>query len=274
MQRITLVTVVVAAVVFAATTAASSDRTARGRLLVQRYCAGCHSVSRSGSSPNPAAPPFRDLNRRYRIDELGEAPSRKASLTRPSGHARVLVSAGRCEGAGPGPSEEHPDIAASLRARGAPRRVGAFPLFRPGLRGYHYEVEGARDASIWWRTDYGGRRDAPRMRSMNWRIPRSWRLQRPGARLSRGRSRDLQGPALQRAAPGPGPLRPLRPARRLDRACRGRRLWRARYPVRPGTWRASHLAGRPLALDEPDLLRRLPLPERLDARAAATPSGR
>lgn len=73
MQRITLVTVVVAAVVFAATTAASSDRTARGRLLVQRYCAGCHSVSRSGSSPNPAAPPFRDLNRRYRIDELGEA---------------------------------------------------------------------------------------------------------------------------------------------------------------------------------------------------------
>jgi len=53
--------------------AAQSDLTARGRLLVQRHCAGCHAVTRSGASPDAAAPPFRDLNQRYRIDSLGEA---------------------------------------------------------------------------------------------------------------------------------------------------------------------------------------------------------
>ena len=53
--------------------AAQSGRMARGHLLVQRYCAGCHAVNRTGASPNAAAPPFRDLNARYRIDELGEA---------------------------------------------------------------------------------------------------------------------------------------------------------------------------------------------------------
>ena len=53
--------------------AAQSGSTARGHLLVQRFCAGCHAVNRTGQSPNAAAPPFRDLNSRYRIDELGEA---------------------------------------------------------------------------------------------------------------------------------------------------------------------------------------------------------
>ena len=46
---------------------------ARGQVLVQRYCAGCHAVGREGDSPNPASPPFRELNRRYHIDDLGEA---------------------------------------------------------------------------------------------------------------------------------------------------------------------------------------------------------
>jgi mono/diheme cytochrome c family protein len=45
----------------------------RGQILVQRHCAGCHAVERTGRSPNPAAPPFRDLNTRYKIDDLGEA---------------------------------------------------------------------------------------------------------------------------------------------------------------------------------------------------------
>jgi hypothetical protein len=30
-------------------------------------------VGRDGNSPNPASPPFRELNRRYHIDDLGEA---------------------------------------------------------------------------------------------------------------------------------------------------------------------------------------------------------
>jgi len=53
--------------------AESADRLARGHLLVQRYCAGCHAVNREGESPNAAAPPFRDLHQRYAVDNLAEA---------------------------------------------------------------------------------------------------------------------------------------------------------------------------------------------------------
>src|SRR5471032_1460210 len=66
--------VLAAALLLTATQAtAQSNRIARGHLLAQRYCAGCHAVKRTGASPNPASPPFRDLNQRYRIDDLGEA---------------------------------------------------------------------------------------------------------------------------------------------------------------------------------------------------------
>jgi cytochrome c len=46
---------------------------ARGQVLVQRHCAGCHAVGRSGASPNPASPMFRELHTRFRIDDLQEA---------------------------------------------------------------------------------------------------------------------------------------------------------------------------------------------------------
>jgi mono/diheme cytochrome c family protein len=63
-----------AATVFAsAARAESAAMTSRGRLLVQRYCATCHAIDRQGRSPNAAAPPFRDLHDRYRIDDLAEA---------------------------------------------------------------------------------------------------------------------------------------------------------------------------------------------------------
>ena len=57
----------------AAAHAESADVTSRGRLLVQRYCAACHSIERQGQSPNAAAPAFRDLHVRYRVDNLAEA---------------------------------------------------------------------------------------------------------------------------------------------------------------------------------------------------------
>jgi cytochrome c len=71
----------VAAVVLLATSHAASAAPARaaegsesrGHVLVQRYCAGCHAVNPTGKSPNPAAPAFRDLNARYKIDDLAEA---------------------------------------------------------------------------------------------------------------------------------------------------------------------------------------------------------
>jgi mono/diheme cytochrome c family protein len=49
------------------------DSEARGRLLVQKNCGMCHVVGKTGSSPFRAAPPFRDLNQRYKLDDLEEA---------------------------------------------------------------------------------------------------------------------------------------------------------------------------------------------------------
>lgn len=73
MQRLPVLLAIAILAATAGTAFAQSDLRARGALLTQRYCAGCHAVKRTGESPNPAAPPFRDLNSRYRIDSLGEA---------------------------------------------------------------------------------------------------------------------------------------------------------------------------------------------------------
>ncbi|MET3665797.1 cytochrome c [Caulobacter sp. 1776] len=52
---------------------APADVVGRGRAIVQRDCAGCHAVERTGDSPNPKAPRFRRLHERYDVDALGEA---------------------------------------------------------------------------------------------------------------------------------------------------------------------------------------------------------
>jgi cytochrome c len=72
MQRLP-VFMAIATLIAAPAAQAQSDLSARGSLLVQRHCAGCHAGKRTGQSRNPAAPPFRNLNDRYRIDDLGEA---------------------------------------------------------------------------------------------------------------------------------------------------------------------------------------------------------
>lgn len=46
---------------------------ARGRDLVQRNCGVCHAIGAKDASPNPAAPAFRELHKRYPIDDLAEA---------------------------------------------------------------------------------------------------------------------------------------------------------------------------------------------------------
>lgn len=45
----------------------------RGRVLVERECAGCHAVSRTGQSRHASAPPFRELPRKYTIEHLAES---------------------------------------------------------------------------------------------------------------------------------------------------------------------------------------------------------
>jgi cytochrome c len=42
----------------------------RGYALVERMCARCHAVDRTGESPRAGAPPFRTLDRRLDLDSL------------------------------------------------------------------------------------------------------------------------------------------------------------------------------------------------------------
>lgn len=51
----------------------TDDAAAQGQRIAQERCAACHAVGRTGMSPRPPAPPFRDLHRRYPVDQLAEA---------------------------------------------------------------------------------------------------------------------------------------------------------------------------------------------------------
>lgn len=53
-----------------AATDASADR---GRDLALKHCSRCHSLEPAGASSEPTAPPFRDLHKKYPVENLGEA---------------------------------------------------------------------------------------------------------------------------------------------------------------------------------------------------------
>jgi cytochrome c len=55
----------------AASDQATDER--KGRTIVQINCATCHAVGRQGDSPMTKAPPFRDLHKRYPVENLQEA---------------------------------------------------------------------------------------------------------------------------------------------------------------------------------------------------------
>lgn len=61
------------ALALSAAGASAAPSAHRGEMLVQRHCGGCHAVGREGESHEPAAPRFRELNRRYPPSELQEA---------------------------------------------------------------------------------------------------------------------------------------------------------------------------------------------------------
>ena len=44
----------------------------RGREIAEAACAPCHAIGRSGTSPNPKATPFREIGRKYPVDNLEE----------------------------------------------------------------------------------------------------------------------------------------------------------------------------------------------------------
>jgi mono/diheme cytochrome c family protein len=66
---------VIAMLLGVTTVAGAAERASpeqRGKAMVQATCAQCHAVGRTGDSPHPGAPPFRDLSRRLDLDHLIE----------------------------------------------------------------------------------------------------------------------------------------------------------------------------------------------------------
>lgn len=52
---------------------AQDPKIARGRDIVERNCGMCHAIGRTDASPNASAPAFRELHRRYPVENLAEA---------------------------------------------------------------------------------------------------------------------------------------------------------------------------------------------------------
>jgi mono/diheme cytochrome c family protein len=63
------------AVAWLATTlpARAQDAVTRGGQLLQKNCAKCHAIGRTGESPFKDAPAFRTLGQRYPIESLEES---------------------------------------------------------------------------------------------------------------------------------------------------------------------------------------------------------
>ena len=52
---------------------AQDGRPQAGRALAEANCARCHAIGATGSSALAGAPAFRDLRRRYPVEQLAEA---------------------------------------------------------------------------------------------------------------------------------------------------------------------------------------------------------
>jgi cytochrome c len=50
-----------------------SPEVQRGTTLARTHCVRCHSIDKVSPSPLTIAPPFRDLHKRYKIENLEEA---------------------------------------------------------------------------------------------------------------------------------------------------------------------------------------------------------
>jgi mono/diheme cytochrome c family protein len=74
-------TALLVVVVFAgAANAQDSER--RGRAVVMEFCARCHAIGKTGTSPHASAPPFRTLGRSFDLDQFPRVLERGIS----SGH--------------------------------------------------------------------------------------------------------------------------------------------------------------------------------------------
>lgn len=63
----------VAGLTLLAPLALAQPATDRGQAILEANCARCHATGKSGASPLDKAPPFRQLGRRYPIEQLAES---------------------------------------------------------------------------------------------------------------------------------------------------------------------------------------------------------
>ena len=65
--------VLIAAAIAVAAGPARAASIEHGRAIAATNCGGCHSIDRSGASPEPRAPPFRTLGQSYPVEDLEES---------------------------------------------------------------------------------------------------------------------------------------------------------------------------------------------------------
>ena len=73
MQRLVLAALAMAGACAAAFAIDEKALERRGEALLNKNCASCHAVGRTGASPHPEAPAFRTLGQRYPVDSLEES---------------------------------------------------------------------------------------------------------------------------------------------------------------------------------------------------------
>ncbi len=52
---------------------AQEPRVQRGVVIARTYCVGCHAIDKVSPSPLKAAPPFRELHKKYPVENLQES---------------------------------------------------------------------------------------------------------------------------------------------------------------------------------------------------------
>ena len=83
-RRLLCLVLVCAASLVGLTVGASAGNTDRGRQLARQNCSVCHAIDRASPSPLTLAPPFRDLHRRYAVENLAEALAEGISTGHPT----------------------------------------------------------------------------------------------------------------------------------------------------------------------------------------------
>jgi len=67
------VVVAVAGILMPFSVSAQAPQIQRGITLARTHCVRCHSIDKLSPSPLAIAPPFRDLHRHYKVEDLAEA---------------------------------------------------------------------------------------------------------------------------------------------------------------------------------------------------------